>query len=160
MPSLQRTGRKIKLDPKKLQRELRKALYDTGEGVQKDLERTVASWTTKVPFGILLGKDSVTIFPQGEGAKVFKWVDEGTKQHIIAPKNKQALVFREGYRAKTSQNVIGSRSGGPTGGTVITKKPVQHPGTDPRNFRKTIVKKWEPLFQKAVDAAIERSMRQ
>lgn len=160
MPKMQRIGKPFKLDSAKLQRELRKALHDTGEGVQKDLERTVATWKHKVPFGILTGKSDVTIFPQGENAKIFKFVDEGTKPHTIAPKKGKVLKFGSTYKPKTAPNVIGSKSGGSSGSTVFTQKPVQHPGTEPRDFRKIIVKKWEPKFKKMVDDAIERSLKQ
>lgn len=55
-----------------------------------------------------------------------RYVEYGTPPHIIEPKNREALAFEPGKKARLE-------SGGKKGATVFAKK-VNHPGTRPQPF--------------------------
>jgi hypothetical protein len=83
---------------------------------------------------------------------------EGTKEHIILPKNAKRLRFQNTYTAKTVPGVIGSRSGGPSGDTVFSNG-VIHPGTEARNFTKIIEKTWQSKFKRIMEKAISNAAK-
>lgn len=143
-------------------RELSKAVDKTAGDMQKDFEKTTRTWDTKVKFyarpkGGQLGRRDmvITVYTNNQ---IYQYVDEGTKAHIIRPKNANALHFLSGYRAKTRPGFIGSSSGGASGESVFAKE-VHHPGTKARNFSAIIARKHTPRFKKNVDAAMARAAR-
>lgn len=70
-------------------------------------------------------------------AKHARWVEEGTKPHIITPRRKKWLRFEQNGAIRFSQLV-------------------HHPGTKPRPFMSEAQKKVEPLFERLCHEAIER----
>jgi len=88
----------------------------------------------------------------------YKWVDYGTKPHIIRPRRAKYLKFRVGFRAKTRVRVIGSRRGRRFGSWVSVSK-VRHPGTKAREFTKEIQKRRRRPFYKAMFRAIEKAQK-
>lgn len=145
-------------DATKLKRELRKAKVEAGEGIQRDYKKTVATWTTKPDFPVTIADTFIRVAPRGEGAKVFGYVDLGTKPHVIRPKARTLLKFNPIHRAKTVPGQLTSRTGGSTGGPAFAKV-VHHPGTEPRDFSEFIQHDWERKFKRLIDEAIERVLR-
>lgn len=119
-----------------LERGIEDALDDASEYAQELFEKTTATWETKVNFTINKTKNGRTV---GTRSTIYKYVDLGTKAHEITAKRADALVFQFGAarRAKTKPSVISSYKGN-AGDTWRSKKSVQHPGTEPRNFTKII----------------------
>lgn len=113
-------------------------MREVAEEAKDDLERCVSNWNNKPTFEIIPTRDGFII---GTEDQIFEYVDEGTRPHTIQIKNARVLRFRPGYRAKTRPGVIGSGSGGASGGFVYTNKPIQHPGTKARRFTQMVQRK-------------------
>lgn len=130
----------------------------------KSHEIIVTNWENKPGFqarkSITSNEISVNIFPTGPNKKIWVFVDEGTKPHLIVPKRVPLLSFKTGYQPKTLASPARTVSGGgkATGPRVYAKK-VQHPGSAPRNFTKQIAKDIKPGFQKEIESAFRRVSR-
>lgn len=118
-------------DIPRIERAVKKAMYEAAEEGKDLLERCTATWENQPTFTITEVKDGLII---GTDDPIFGYVDEGTPPHTIAPKRRTFLRFRSGYTPKTSPGQIGSGSGGASGDVVFTRKPVNHPGTRARRF--------------------------
>ena len=147
------------------------AANEAAKQIQKDFEATTKTWDHKPQFVKEVDvKTSPVQVLVGTDDEIYRYVDEGTglygpkkrKYPIFAgiytgKSNKKALSFRWGgkgsYRAKTRPGVIGSTSGGPSG-PMVAFPYVEHPGIKPRNFDKTIQKKWEPRFKRLIEQAM------
>lgn len=155
---LAKTIKPRKLNNAKVRQKLLKALKAEGDAVKKEYEKTVATWNDPPKFEVLTdisGNDAtVLVGPVGTDIQVnkFVWTDDGTKPHPIVAKNAPVLVFQSGYSPKTLPGKIASYPAGHFGEFVHTKR-VNHPGTKPRNFTKTIIAKRRKPFAKAVNDA-------
>lgn len=140
--------------------ELTKEMKGIGEGIAKDFEATTKTWEHKPKFSRELQSGPTRIRAYVWTIdEIYGYVNSGTKPHRIVPKRSRVLSFPGGqYRAKTSPGVIGSSSGGSSGGQVFSRG-VRHPGTKARDFEGTIEKKWHGLFQKRMSAAMERAAK-
>lgn len=141
----------------------RNTLEDLRAGIRADLARVTETWEHQPVFfelktaaaGGNLHSGTIRITTND---RIYKFVDEGTRPHIIAPRKAGGvLVFRTGYRAKTVPQYILSRAGGAFG-PVRFARVVKHPGTKPRRFTQTITKRWQeragPLMQRRVRMAL------
>ncbi len=154
-------GKGIK--PKKLaidevRQNILNALRAEGIIIKREFEKTTRTWKgVKPKFEVLIGltgKDAtVVVGPTGSDKAVLKWVwiDEGTRPHKIpkSPKTnadaKPFLIFRSGFSPKTLPNRIASFPSG-SFGPFVSKRQVDHPGTEPRNFTKIVVKRRRKKF--------------
>lgn len=140
-------------------RDIERALQRHQEGTRQDLKATTRTWETVVVFRIKIErKRGELVITASTNSKVYGWVNDGTRAHIIRPKKAAFLQFQSGYRAKTAPGVIGSRSGGAPGDTVRTRL-VLHPGTEARNFTEVIARKRQKLLQSEIQTAINRTGR-
>lgn len=101
-------------------------------------QNTVKTWTHKPTF-------EPVQTARGWAVKVdpdlpWRYVDEGTKPHVIEARRVPLLRFTGPYHAKTKPNVIASYQGG-RGKVWVSKRRVQHPGTAARNFRDIIMRR-------------------
>jgi len=128
--------------------------------ILKDFRKTTETWEHEPQFDRLIqvGPASVEILV-GTDDKIYRYVDEGTKPHLIPKGRPGLLAFPSGYVAKTTVNVIGSKAGGSYGDTVFVHGQVHHPGTKARNFDKLIQKKWGPLYKKRMEAAMRKATK-
>jgi hypothetical protein len=142
---------------KSIQTHIRKAVNDTLTTIQKDFQRTTRTWKTSVIFVIHKSVVSGNTLSGSVGTdnKIYGYVNDGTRAHIIRPKRARALRFRTGYRAKTKYRVLSSSSGGAYGAYAYAQV-VHHPGTKPREFDVTIADMRQRDFEKAVITAIVR----
>jgi hypothetical protein len=148
-----------KMKEKELRLELLNVLRSISKDVRKDFEATVKTWEHKPRFEEAISlKGAGPQFLVGTDDEIYKFVDKGTKPHIIRPKKARALHFMGGYRAKTKPNVIGSSSGGASGPEVFTKH-VNHPGTKARGFEEAIGKKWDKQFKKRMHTAMKKAAK-
>lgn len=142
-------------DVDKLSRAIDNALDGAARAAKADFGVTTQTWKERPDFTIESKPGVRTVSTDNE---IYGYVDEGTKPHVIAPKNKRALRFAVPSSAKTIPNYIGSRPGGQGSFTVIRRKPIRHPGTEARNFAKKIQEKWQqqlPItLQRAIDAEV------
>jgi len=126
----------------------------------------VAGWEHKPGFDgkkyIKPDKIEISVFPTGENAKIWTFVDQGTKPHDITPKTAPRLVFPWGgpgsYVSKTLARPARTVSGGGYVKNPVMqfRKQVHHPGTEARNFSKEIAKDVEPQFKKLIDNAFRK----
>lgn len=131
-----------------------RVLREVAEEAKDDFERTVATWKDKPEFEIEERPRSFAVVTDDEK---YNWVDKGTRPHIIRPKNGNYLAFQGGYQAKTTPRVIGSRPGGSSGPTVYSQE-VHHPGTEAREFSKTIYNKWQQEFASRMTDGIKQGV--
>lgn len=154
------------LKPQRLkEKDMRLALLNglraAAKAVEKDYKATTATWKTPVEFETVISlRSSRAEFLVGTNSKIYEYVDQGTKPHVILPKKAKMLKFQTGYTAKTTPGVIGSVTGGATG-SIVYSRGVMHPGTKARRFSELINKKHESKFKdemhKAMRIAAEKS---
>lgn len=118
-----------------------KALDRLTANILADFAKTVKTWSNKPDFVVedsrRGGNFRRAIYTT---SAIYGYVNDGTRAHLIRPKNGKALSFQSGYRAKTRVGLIGSNSGGASG-AYVQAKAVRHPGTDARNFTRVIAAK-------------------
>ncbi len=119
----------------------------------KEFKATTRTWKHQPDFTATGGSDGISQIV-GTDDRIYGYVDEGTRPHLIRPRGR-FLRFASGYRAKTSPNTIGSRSGGAFGSTVYARA-VRHPGTKPRNFTRIIGRDIQAALLRRVQQAIAR----
>lgn len=150
-----------KLRDDKMRLELLTAMNEIGEGVKKDFERTTKTWNHKVKFVIVkaiptnLGRVEILV---GTDDPIYRYVNEGTKEHIILPKKATRLRFKGTYTAKTQPGVIDARPGGSSGEDVFSMG-VIHPGNKARNFDDAIAKHWQIRMKRRMEESMRRAVQ-
>lgn len=145
------------LKDKDMRLELLNGLRSIARKVTKDYEATTATWTNKPKF------ETVVSLRGGEAAmlvdtndKIYGYVDQGTRPHIIRPVKAKRLAFAAGGSPKTQPGVIGSGAGS-KGGTPVFAMAVNHPGTKAREFSKIIAAKWKKQFSAEMIDSMRRA---
>lgn len=125
----------------------RETLEDLRRGIRGDLAKVTQTWAHQPVFfevkqhaaaGYLFASE-IRITTNDH---IFRWVDEGTRPHVIMPKRRGGvLVFGAPSVAKTMPGFIASRAG--SRGPLRFARRVRHPGTRPRRFTETITRKWQ-----------------
>lgn len=140
--------------------ELKDALKIVENGMLKDYQAGVKTWSHKPKFDV-----ETKINPNGGASiavdtddRIYTYVHEGTRPHIIKPRKAKALRFQNTYTAKTIPGVIQSRAGGKSG-SVVYRQIVKHPGFKGRFFSKPIKKKWGPLFSRQITRSYNRAVQ-
>lgn len=137
---------------------VRAAMRAQAEMVRRDYEKTTATWEHKPEFTIT-ETDGGTRFTVGTDDKIYGFVTHGTRPHIIEARNAPVLAFRGGYKAKTTPRVIGSGPGGASG-DVMFRQQVHHPGTEARDFERTIQNEAQRTIANNVQRAIDQGVRE
>lgn len=122
------------------------------KNIETDYIKTTKKWK-KRPIWIrsVKHKGNEIIIYVGTDNKIYGYIDEGTKKHIIRPKKAEFLRFR------------GSSYGGrgrPRASDFVYTKLVKHPGFKGYKHSKRIAKKWQPLIVARLDAAYKRAAKQ
>lgn len=117
-------------------------------------QNTTRTWTNQPTF-------ETTQTAMGWAVKVtpeypYAWVNAGTRPHVIEAKHAMLLRFSGPYHAKTKVNVIGSFKGG-RGNKWTSKKRVNHPGVEARNFSDIIMKRIQTRAAGAVRDALNQA---
>ena len=126
------------------------------ERIQTDYEKTVKTWKRDVDFDIDETRFGANV---GTDDEVYGYVDKGTKPHVIRPKKAKVLAFRTGGRPKTRPRTITSYEGKPGSPPTLFRPEVQHPGTEARDFTKTIQKRSEKRFAREYRKALRIKLR-
>lgn len=137
---------------------MRKAIENAGKesakAVEVDFNVTTRTWNHKPDFKIR-HQQYIAIWEISTDDEVYGYVDAGTRPHIIKVKNARFLHFyRTGFRAKSRAGWIGSNKGKAANKDETFVKSVSHPGNQPRNFAKTIQKKWATEWPRQLARAI------
>lgn len=128
----------------------------------------VADWKNKPEFQtrkyVKVDSIGMTVFPTGEAKEIYTYVDQGTKPHLIVPVHAKLLKFNTGYLPKTLPNPARTVSGGGKAtGPQVFAKVVHHPGSEAREFSKTIAGDIQPDFNRIIDntfRAISRKLQE
>jgi len=155
--SLKRIGPKMLFQPKKVSQAVEDALDDLAVEAVTLFNKTTATWKNKPKFDVRIIKNGVTISASGKAGKIFSYVDEGTRAHIIRARKAPLLRFKVGGRPKTRPRVITSTQG--KAGTVwVGALKVHHPGNEPREFSVVIAerigKKATRVMQKELNQTV------
>lgn len=150
-----------------LQKELRTVVEDTSAELKFFFEGVVKDWTHKPKFRRKMTvTDKLiegTVQAVGENKKIWGYVDQGTKPHIIRPKRASVLKFQLGYDPRTRPGAGNtppqSGGSGKASGDVVFRHEVHHPGTKARQFAKWFEANLSPSFQYRVENAIKRAAR-
>jgi hypothetical protein len=150
---------KIKGSPRikaALQKEMNKAYDVVKKAMKLRLDETVRTWNGKPVFILEVVERRGSFFISAyTRSKVWNWVNQGTKAHMIFPRRVQLLAFQRGYLAKTQVGRISSRNGARFGPRVYAKG-VKHPGFPARNFSGKIEEQVAPILAAETQAAILR----
>jgi hypothetical protein len=122
-----------------------------------DFELYTATWEHEVKFEeiVAVGPKTIEAFV-GTDDEIFGYVDQGTRPHVIRPKNAKALHFFPGYVPKTQPGMEVSGKGGYSGDSQeVFSKGVNHPGTEPRHIVEDKQKEWQPKFLKRMQEAMK-----
>lgn len=139
-------------------REVKKALDYEGRVERTMFESTTKTWRRKVKFvSVVVAGGGIAAVATGTDDKIYQYVNDGTRAHIIRPVRARVLRFRTGYRSKTSPRVIGSHKGGASGPYRFAMR-VRHPGTKARRFDDEIQKRRKQPFAKLVQDAITKGL--
>lgn len=116
----------------------REAAKEIERETLREFRRTTTTWKHKPKFESMQEITGNTLdLIVGTDDAIYNYVDQGTRPHIIRKRGNRPLLFRLGYRAKTTPGIIGSKAGGPYG-DVMRMREVHHPGTRARNFGEMI----------------------
>lgn len=154
-----RTIKPKALNKQAMLRELRSATFNASKEVQLNYQKTVASWTKKVPFTIELRETAKGFeFFVGTASALYHMIDEtGAEPHPIVARNADALAIQSDFTPKTKVGVIGSQGGGKSG-TLRYRVAVKHPGFEPRKFTQEIAKKLAIALPEALNKAMQRAV--
>jgi len=133
----------------------------TGPELKKEFEKTTEGWKNKINFS----KDfkfssnllSTRVFPSGAGAETYALVNAGSPPHKITQR-RSPLRFQTGYTPSTSPRVLSSRANRRFGQVRVTSS-VRHPGFKAREFDDTIAEEYGPVFERDIQAAIDRGSK-
>jgi hypothetical protein len=122
--------------------------------IEDDFDSTIRTWTHKPEFINQFQQDKDrTAFQVATNDEIYRYVNDGTRAHLIKPKRRRFLRFQGHYTAKTQPGVIGSNAGGASG-TIMFSRGVKHPGTKGREFASAMQKKWQSPFKQRMKKAM------
>lgn len=125
--------------------------------LKQEFGGTVTRWKRKPQFTITLQEGGN--FEVGTDNEIYKYVDEGTKPHVIRAKNAPYLsFFRTGFVSKTKANSLNTRAGRAANQNFRQPQMVKHPGTKPRNFTKLIRERSRKRYGNNVIKAIKTKL--
>lgn len=115
-------------------------------------QATTRTWQRKPRFAVVKKSRGWSIVTNDER---YKFVDFGTRPHIIRARNAPFLVFRWPYRSATKVNWLSSRQI-QRGDNWSKRKQVRHPGIQARNFTDIISKRLQKRAKSAVQSEIKK----
>lgn len=147
--------KRLPSDPRRMAQVMTNQMNGIAQSIKVDFEVTSQTWDNPASFTIEAPRTWVRIISTDDG--IYSMLNAGTRPHRILPKSGGVLRFQTPFRAKTRPNSISSGSGS-VGSNEVYSRGVNHPGTEARNWDKTIAKKWRRLagniMQRAIDAAV------
>lgn len=148
---------------KAFRRELQVVARQTGRDLLNRHRDVVKGWKLRPDFSLEVTvqptRIQILVTPRGRNKKIFRYVNEGTKAHLIQAKNGAYLKFQTGHSPKTKPIAKYNVGNGGRTGRWATVKQVKHPGTKPRDFTKTFVEEALPELRKQTEKAFRRAAR-
>lgn len=137
--------------------ELAKAVRTTGGEAKTDLEKTTETWKSRPEFALVIRVQKAE-FLVLTNSNIWSYLDQGVAPHIITPKRAKVLRFQRDYSAKTEVKVLSSKAGGKSG-PWVSKKEVNWPGIEARNWGEAIAKKYRKRFQARINIGMANAAR-
>lgn len=130
----------LKTAEKETPKGFRNALKSTATDIAKDAQSNIKKNSYKTgklykSVGITYGKQGTRAIIEAK-AEHGSFIEEGTKAHIIRPKNKKALRFKGGSK-------------------YVFAKEVKHPGTKAKPFMQPAFDKNIPNFIKRLEGVVD-----
>ena len=127
--------------------------------VKKAYEGTTGTWVHKPKFYVKYrGKRSAEVRTK---SKVYRYVDSGTRPHVIRVKRAKTLAFNtQGFQSKTVPRRLKPRAGKRAGPPKAFPVQVFHPGFPARGFSTIIRYRSKKRFKRNVDRAIRKAVAQ
>ena len=147
---------------------MREVHYQLGQDntVLRLAKGIVSDWDHKPRFRTrvdnLRGQLTTVLQATGKWAKIWNWVSQGTKgPYKIRAKNAPFLMFRSGYKPRTTPKGRTATFGGPgvATGSWNKKQEVTHPGIEARDFEGLIRNQYAQTFSKIIRKAIKDGAR-
>lgn len=148
-------------DYTKYESEIKEELSDLGAEMVEEFNEITSDWETDITFRaeVRVEQDAVKLQVRPRGnTRIWRYVDEGTRPHIIQVRKARTLAFQTGYSARTRPGQAHVGSGTATGSWRFPKV-VYHPGTEAREFTPTIMHRYEPDFKRAINTAVKVANR-
>ena len=146
-----------KFKEKAFLREFTKAATKTSKDIEKDYKKTVTKWKRKPKFTRLvqIGPNAIEVLV-GTDNKIYGFVDEGTKAHIILPRKRKVLRWLgKGYDGRNPPR----GKGRPKKSDYTFAAYVFHPGFKGYHHSEKIAKMWNKKFKRRMEAAMRRGVR-
>jgi len=147
--------------------EIKKEAARIAKDMEKSMRADVATWKHKPKFQTTVKattkKIAIEILPTGPNAKIYNWVDKGTRRHDIPKKpGAKTLRFKWDGPGSYSPKTLPGRSGSTKayqGGGIVYRKKVVHPGTKPRYFSKNVIRTWAAQIPRRLQEAINKGIK-
>lgn len=110
------------------------------DDIKAQFEQVWSTWEHKPTITINKQGYERRVEVTGENARIFQYVDLGTRPHVIKPRRAKRLAFSSKFSPKTKPGALVS-GGGSKGAVDTFVRFVAHPGSKPRNFTKNIIRK-------------------
>jgi hypothetical protein len=140
-------------------------LQNASDDIMSTSRDVVARWKNKPDFAdeFTVTKTRMECLIKPKGARkvinIFKYVDKGTKPHLIFPKTPGgSLFFRGGYSARTQPVAKYNVGSGQSFGAWVQSKGVAHPGNAPRKFLEEFMDKLIPALEVRVQREITKAV--
>lgn len=152
-------GRQIDLEADRLKTALAEGGERVGIRVMDLYEGTSRTWKHRPKFHktVDVARDLVSTIVETDD-NIYRFVDQGTRPHIIRPKNKKILAFQPGFTPKTSPGSLTSGGGGRSGVRVVARV-VRHPGSKPREFTAKIQEEMDRAAPRIYEQVINQWVR-
>jgi hypothetical protein len=133
-------------DAQAIERAIEQELDHQADLVRQEFEKTTATWSHKPAFMVQRSPWQRDI---GTDDQQYFWINAGTSVRY-------AHMTRN-FSPKTAPGIIGSMGG--SGGLAFISKKHPRPGIKAREFDKAIAKTWEPILARALQDAINRTVK-
>lgn len=137
-------------------RHTKRAIEREQKKIVKALEQATGAWQRPVAFESNVDDD--------EGATIstednrYKWVDEGTRPHVIRPRNARILRWLPGSNVR---NEIARRQArADQRDAAVYAKEVNNPGIRPRSFTDNVMRRRKRYVYKAIENALDDVLRE
>lgn len=146
-----------------------KGMAEGGEILKKAAEGVTSNWSDRPKFEVhvKLGsspEQGIICWVTSDDER-YNWIDRGTGKwgprhsaYPIRAKPGRLLAFPSVFTPKTRPNSLQAGPGS-IGGPMVYRQTVMHPGIEPRNFTRQIIKEHHAEFARAVSASIAKWRR-
>ena len=139
--------------PQQLQKLVDAVLDEQVDEAKALVDKVTDTWSAKSKPTVTVRKSRSerTMTIKGD---IYRYVDEGTRAHIIKARKARFLRFNGSFSPKSRPGTMASYKGS-KGGPVIHRRQVRHPGSQARGFTKKIGELQQRSFPKRFRQALK-----